>query len=79
MPSHTPSYNEWCHDDDTHEDQYKAELLRQYKGLIHDRVGHEREALPDIKNIRVSPPEKYSGEDDIEVFNTWLNGLLYWF
>ena len=79
MPSHTPSSNEWRHDDDTHEDQYKAELLRQYKGLIHDRVGHEREALPDIKNIRVSAPEKYSGEDDIEVFDTWLNGLLRWF
>ena len=49
------------------------------KGLIYDRVGHEREALPDIKNIRVSAPEKYSGEDDIEVFDTWLNGLLCWF
>ena len=79
MPSHTPSYNEWRHDDDTHEDQYEAELLRRYKGLIHDRVGHEREALPDIKNIRVSAPEKYSGEDDIQVFDTWLNGLLRWF
>ena len=76
IPSHTPSYNEWRHDGDTHEDQYEAELLRRYKGLIYDRVGHERKALPDIKNIRVSPPEKYSGEDDIEVFDTWLNGLL---
>ena len=42
MLSHTPSYNEWHHDDDTHEDQYKAELLSCYKGLIHDRVDHER-------------------------------------
>ena len=79
MPSHTPSYNEWHHDDDTHEDQYKAELLRCYKGRIHVRVGHEHEALPDIKNIRVSAPEKYCGEDDIEVFDTWLNRLLRWF
>ena len=79
MPSHTPSYNEWHHKDDTHEDQYEAELLCCYKGLIYDRVGHEHEALPDIKNIRVSPPEKYSGEDNIEVFDTWLNGLLCWF
>ena len=73
-----PSYNECRHEDNTHEDQYEAELLCRYKGLIHDRVGHEREALPDIKNIRVSAPEKYSGEDDIEVFDTWLNGLLRW-
>ena len=79
IPSQTPSYNEWCNGDDTHEDQYKAELLCHYKDLIHDHVGHEREALPDIKNIRVSPPEKYAGEDDIEVFDTWLNRLLRWF
>ena len=78
MPSHTSSYNEWCHDDDTHEDQYEAELLHHYKGLIYDQVGHECEALPDIKNIRVSTSEKYFGEDDIEVFDTWLNGLLCW-
>ena len=79
MPSHTPSYNEWRHDDDTHEDQYEAEILHHYKGLIHDRVGHECDPLPDVKNIRVSAPEKYSGEDVIEVFDTWLNGLLCWF
>ena len=79
IPSHTHSYNGWRQGDDTHEDQYEAELLRHYKGLIHDHIGHERDALPDIKNIRVSPPEKYSGEDDIEVFNTWLNKLLCWF
>ena len=31
-------------------------------------VGHEM----------TSPPEKYSGEDDIEVFDTWIAGLLRW-
>ena len=76
IPSHTPSYNEWHHEDNTHEDQYKAELLCCYQGLIHVWVGHEHEALPDI---RVSPLEKYSGKDDIKVFDTWLNGLLCWF
>ena len=40
MPSHTPSYNEWHDDDTTHEDQYEAELLHCYKGLIHDQGGH---------------------------------------
>jgi len=47
--------------------------------LIRDRIGHAREQLPDIKNIRVSPPEKYAGEDDIEKFDTWLAGLLRWY
>ena len=27
----------------------------------------------------MSPPEKYSGEDDIEKFDTWLAGLLRWY
>ena len=33
----------------------------------------------DIKNIIASLPEQYSGEDDIKVFDTWLNRLLCWF
>ena len=35
IPSHTPSYNEWHHEGDTHDDQYEAEILHYYKGLIH--------------------------------------------
>ena len=71
--------SDWRDGDDSHEDNYEAELLRRYKWLICDRVRYEKEPVPDIKNIRVSAPEKYSGEDDIEVFDTWLNGLLRWF
>ena len=77
--SHGRLDSDWCDGDDSHEDNYEAELLRRYKWLIRDRVGYEKEPVPDIKNIRVSAPEKYSGEDDIEVFDTWLNGLLRWF
>ena len=36
-------------------------------------------SIPDVKNIQVSAPEKYSGEDDIKKFDTWLAGLLRWF
>ena len=79
IPSQTPSYNEWHHEDDTCEDQYEAELLHYYERLIHDHVGHEHKALPDITNIRVSSPEKYSGKDNIKVFDTCLNVLLCWF
>ena len=46
--------------------------------LIHDHIGIVLE-LPNIKNIQVSAPEKYGGDDDIKVFNTWLAGLLRWF
>ena len=65
-------------EDDVHENNYEVEILHRYRWLIRDRVGHDREAYPDVKNIRVSPPEKYAGEDDIEIFDTWLAGLLRW-
>src|SRR6202040_312651 len=42
-------------------------------------VRNERYVTPDIKNIRVSPPERYAGDDDIEMFETWLTRLLRWF
>jgi len=32
-----------------------------------------------MKNLRVSAPEKYSGEDDIETFDIWVIGLLRWY
>ena len=32
-----------------------------------------------MKNLRVPLPEKYSGEDDIEMFDSWLSGLLRWY
>jgi hypothetical protein len=65
-------------EDDIHKNNYEAEILCRYRWLIRDQIGQEREAHPDIKNIKVSPPEKYAGEDDIEVFDTWLAGLLQW-
>jgi hypothetical protein len=47
--------------------------------LICNRIGYTLEPLPNIKNIWVSPPEKYGGDNDIEVFETWLSSLLRWF
>jgi hypothetical protein len=35
--------------------------------------------IPEMKSLRVSAPEKYSGEDDIETFDTWVTGLLQWY
>src|ERR1700722_9232198 len=61
------------------EEHYEADILLHYRTLIHDCVGQEREVTPDIKNIRVSPPERYAGDDDIKMFKTGLTGLLQWF
>jgi hypothetical protein len=73
------SRGEDVEDDNNRKDSYKAEIMQCYQLLIHDQVGHAQEQLSNIKNIRVSPPEKYSGEDDIEKFDTWLAGLLRWY
>src|SRR3984957_16515469 len=68
------------HDEEfNNEEHYEADILLCYRTLIRDCVSQEREVTPDIKNIRVSPPERYAGDDDIEMFETWLTGLLRWF
>jgi hypothetical protein len=76
-PRDTKDINNGSHG--SHEDTYEAELLRRYRWLVCDCIGHKLGSLPDVKNIQVSPPEKYAGEDDIEKFKTWLTGLLCWF
>ena len=57
---------------------YECGVMLRYRRMIHDRVGRPRDDFTDVKGIKVSPPEKYSGEDDIEVFDTWIAGLLRW-
>ncbi|KIM72363.1 hypothetical protein PILCRDRAFT_16185 [Piloderma croceum F 1598] len=57
----------------------RMNMLKRTTKTTPARIGCTREQLPDIKNIRVSPPEKYAGEDDIEKFDTWLAGLLRWY
>lgn len=47
--------------------------------MIYDRVGVENNDIRDIKNIKVTAPDKkYAGDDDIEVFDNWLISLLRW-
>jgi hypothetical protein len=58
---------------------YEAEIMDHYCTIIHDCVGYELTSIPNVKNIQVSAPEKYSGEDNIEKFDAWLAGLLRWF
>jgi hypothetical protein len=57
---------------------YERGVMLRYRRMICDRVGRPRDDFTDVKGIKVSPPEKYGGEDDIEVFDTWIAGLLRW-
>lgn len=57
---------------------YENGIMQRYRRMIRDRVGQSRDDLADVKGIKVSPPEKYGGEDDIELFDAWIAGLLRW-
>jgi hypothetical protein len=46
--------------------------------MTRDQVGYELETQVDTKSIRISAPDKYSSEDDIEKFDVWLTGFLQW-
>jgi hypothetical protein len=46
--------------------------------MIRERVGVSHEGFKDLKSIKISPPDSYGGEDDIEVFDNWIAGLLRW-
>jgi hypothetical protein len=35
-------------------------------------------ALNQSKSLRISALESYAGSEDIEAFNSWLQGLLRW-
>ena len=58
---------------------YGEKVIYQYHILINDQVGQELQMIPEMKNFRVAAPEKYSGEDDIKIFDTWITGLLWWY
>jgi hypothetical protein len=58
--------------------EYEHDIMLHYQQMIHERVGVSHEGFKDLKSIKISPPDSYSGEDDIEVFNNWIAGLLRW-
>ena len=53
--------------------EYESKLLEKYRILINERVGVTWAHLPEIK---ATPPEKYSGKNDLAIFETWLHDLL---
>jgi len=56
--------------------EYESKLLEKYQILINERVGISRSHIPEIKGIKATPPEKYSGKNDLAIFETWLHDIL---
>ena len=72
-------------DDDHNSDRrsgavrYEWNILNKYKQVVYERVGRTRAYLPEVKGLKPSLPKKYDGEDNLEVFDRWLMGLLRYF
>lgn len=56
--------------------QHEDMVVDKYRQLVRERIGEELLEYREIKAVQVDPPKKYSGVDDIEVFEEWLNGQL---
>jgi hypothetical protein len=37
------------------------------------------EVITEIKGIKIKPPQLYDGQDDLVIWERWLNGLLNYF
>ena len=58
-------------------------LVIKYANFIDEALGSEppaAEMMGHLKLIKIPIPEtKYGGEDDLEVFDTWIRNLINWF
>jgi hypothetical protein len=59
--------------------QYQDSVLQKYMSMIYDRMGMPRDAMAEIKGLRVDPPEPYDGHDDLVVWERWIDGLLSYY
>jgi hypothetical protein len=58
--------------------EYEHDIMLRYQQMICEHVGRTRKGFKDLKSIKISPPDSYGGEDDIEVFDNWVTRLLRW-
>ena len=57
---------------------YESGAVRWIRDIIRDQVGEPLPAVPELKHVKPSPPEKYDGSDDTEVFEDWVKAVLRW-
>lgn len=55
---------------------YQQRILEGIRLLIERMIGQSFEYPEDFKGIRAVGPEPYDGDNNIEIFNIWLRGLL---
>ena len=63
----------------TPESELEAKMNDGLRNYIRDSLYGMPDDLPEIKGLRAKLPEAYTGEDDFERFENWVQGLLRYF
>jgi len=59
---------------------YTGTLLDRYRQRIYEAVSQPGDpAGPEVKSMKISQPKAYKGQDNINIFDEWVNQILRWF
>ena len=58
------------------ESELEAKMNEGLRNYIRDSLFGMLDDLPEIKGLQAKLPEAYTGEDDFERFENWVQGLL---
>ena len=59
---------------------YTGTLLDQYRQRVYEAVSQPGDpAGPEVKSMKISQPKAYKGQDNIDIFDEWVNQILRWF
>ncbi|KIJ19351.1 hypothetical protein PAXINDRAFT_153336 [Paxillus involutus ATCC 200175] len=57
---------------------YRYRAIERYQELIQERLDIDPSEFPEVRLKQVALPDPYDGKDDIERFESWLQGYLRW-
>jgi len=59
---------------------YTGTLLNRYRQRVYEAVSQPGDpAGPEVKSMKISQPKAYKGQDNIDIFDEWVNQILRWF
>ena len=58
---------------------YQSDVLHCYLMMIHEKTSLLPEAIVEIKGIKIEPPELYNGQDNLVIWERWLDSLFNYF
>ncbi|KAF9255749.1 hypothetical protein L218DRAFT_1008229, partial [Marasmius fiardii PR-910] len=58
--------------------RWTKKIHHKYRIQIREHVGEESPYVEGLKSVKISEPEHYKGQADVEVFEAWLLKVLRW-